>query len=98
MISITYSFVLSLIYQCYCHTYVAFHIVTARKLIEGGVAVAIATDFNPNAHCTSMPLTMHMACVLQHLTMPEALVASTLNAAGLHYKVLSPRCCLKVET
>lgn len=53
----------------------------ARKLIDGGVAIVLATDFNPNAHCTSMPVTMHMACVLLRLTMPEALVASTINAA-----------------
>ena len=25
-----------------------------RRMIEAGVAVALATDFNPNAHCTSM--------------------------------------------
>jgi len=25
-----------------------------RKLIEQGVAVALGTDFNPNAHCYSM--------------------------------------------
>lgn len=54
----------------------------ARDLIAAGVPVALGTDFNPNAHCLSMPLTMNMACVLMHMSMEEALVASTLNAAA----------------
>lgn len=54
----------------------------ARKLIEGGVPVALGSDFNPNAHCMSMPLVMHMACVNMRLTMPEALIAATLNSAA----------------
>ena len=53
----------------------------ARKLIQHGVPVALGSDFNPNAHCLSMPMTMNMACVLLHMTMSEALVAATLNAA-----------------
>ncbi|KAJ6253119.1 imidazolonepropionase [Anaeramoeba flamelloides] len=52
-----------------------------RKMIQENVPVAIATDYNPNAPCTSMPLTMHMACVSCRMTMNEALVASTINAA-----------------
>ena len=54
----------------------------ARALISGGVAVALGSDFNPNAHCLSMPLTMNLACVLLKMTMAEALVAGTLNAAA----------------
>lgn len=54
----------------------------ARRLIESGVPVALASDFNPNAHCLSMPAVMNLACVLMKMSMPEALVASTLNAAG----------------
>ncbi len=54
----------------------------ARALIDAGVPVALGSDFNPNAHCLSMPLVMHLACVNMRLTMAEALVAATLNAAA----------------
>lgn len=54
----------------------------ARKLISSGVAVALGSDFNPNAHCLSMPFVMNLACVTMHMTMPEAIVAATLNAAA----------------
>lgn len=54
----------------------------ARRLIEQGVPVALGTDFNPNAHCMSMPFVMNLACILMHMNMNEALVAATLNSAG----------------
>jgi len=54
----------------------------ARKMIEAGVPIALGSDYNPNAHCLSMPATMNYACVLCHMTMQEALVAATLNAAA----------------
>ncbi|XP_013419726.1 probable imidazolonepropionase [Lingula anatina] len=53
-----------------------------RKMIDGGVPVALGTDFNPNAFCLSMPLVMHLACVNFRMTMNEALCAATLNAAA----------------
>eukprot|EP00977_Amphora_coffeiformis_P000436 scaffold112_cov196-Amphora_coffeaeformis.AAC.3 len=53
----------------------------ARKLIDSGVAVALGTDFNPNAFCLSMPHAMNLACITMHMTVEEALVAGTLNAA-----------------
>lgn len=53
-----------------------------RRMIEEGVPVALGTDFNPNAHCLSMPLAMHLACIYLHMSMNEALVAATLNAAA----------------
>lgn len=53
----------------------------ARKLIIGNVPIALGSDFNPNAFCVSMPMTMNLACVLMHMTMSEALVAATINAA-----------------
>jgi len=46
------------------------------------VPVALGTDFNPNAYCLSMPLTMHLACINYKLTPNEALVASTINSAA----------------
>jgi imidazolonepropionase len=54
----------------------------ARKMIESGVAVALATDCNPGSNMTeSMPLTMNQACVMYKMSPAEALVASTLNGA-----------------
>lgn len=54
----------------------------ARSMIDNQVPVALASDFNPNAHCLDMPTTMNLACVTLRLTMEEALVASTINAAA----------------
>jgi len=53
-----------------------------RQMIEQGVPVALGTDFNPNAYCLSMPLTMHLSCVNYKMTPNEALVASTINSAA----------------
>ncbi|KAK7102020.1 probable imidazolonepropionase [Littorina saxatilis] len=53
----------------------------ARAMIDGGMAVALGSDFNPNAHCLAMPLVMNLACVTLRMTMSESLVAATLNAA-----------------
>lgn len=54
----------------------------ARRIIEGGVPVALATDFNPgSSHCESMPMTITLACLNMKMTVAEAIVASTLNAA-----------------
>lgn len=53
----------------------------ARAMIEAGVPVALGSDFNPNAFCLSMPLVMHLACVMMRLSPSEALTAATLHAA-----------------
>ncbi|KAF8772034.1 putative imidazolonepropionase like protein [Argiope bruennichi] len=53
-----------------------------KRMIEAGVPIALGTDFNPNAFCYSMPLVMHLACVLCGMTMEQALQASTINAAA----------------
>jgi len=54
----------------------------ARMLIERGVAVALATDINPGAGLSSsMPFAMTLACFAMQMTLEEALVAATLNAA-----------------
>ena len=54
----------------------------ARKLIEGGVPVALGSDFCPNAHSMSMPHVMNLAAVMMRMTVSEALVAATINAAA----------------
>jgi imidazolonepropionase len=54
----------------------------ARMLIEHGVPVALATDLNPGGGFTpSMPFVITLACFGMKMTLEEALVAATLNAA-----------------
>lgn len=54
----------------------------ARSMIDQGVALALATDFNPGSNwCESVPLTMAIACTRLRLHPHEALVMATLNAA-----------------
>uniref|UniRef100_A0A914I9X8 imidazolonepropionase n=1 Tax=Globodera rostochiensis TaxID=31243 RepID=A0A914I9X8_GLORO len=52
-----------------------------REMIRAGVCLAVGSDFNPNAFCYAMPTVMNLACVQFRMTMPEALVSSTLHAA-----------------
>jgi len=55
----------------------------ARMLIEHEVAVALATDLNPGGgFTTSMPFVMSLACFAMNLTIEEALIGATLNAAA----------------
>ena len=55
----------------------------ARMLIEQGVAVALATDLNPGGgFTTSMPFVMTLACFAMNLTLEEALIGATINAAA----------------
>jgi imidazolonepropionase len=54
----------------------------ARMLIEREVAVALATDLNPGGGFTpSMPFVITLACFAMGMTLEEALVAATINAA-----------------
>ena len=54
----------------------------AREMIEAGLAVAIATDFNPGSSPTpSMPMILSLACTQMKMSPAEAITASTLNAA-----------------
>jgi imidazolonepropionase len=54
----------------------------ARKMIEMGLPVVIATDFNPGSSpAPSMPFAMSLACVAMKMLPAEALVAATINAA-----------------
>jgi imidazolonepropionase len=55
----------------------------ARALIDGGVAVAIASDFNPGSCMSfSMPMMMTIACTQMGMTPEEAITASTFNGAA----------------
>jgi imidazolonepropionase len=54
----------------------------ARRLIEAGVAVAIATDFNPgSAPSYHLPFALTLACTQLRMTPAEALKGATLYAA-----------------
>jgi len=54
----------------------------ARRMVRDGVAVAVATDFNPgSAPSYHLPLAMTLACVQGGLTPAEALKGATLIAA-----------------
>jgi len=54
----------------------------ARRLIEAGVPVAVATDFNPgSAPSYHLPLALTLACTLQRMTPAEALKGATIIAA-----------------
>jgi imidazolonepropionase len=54
----------------------------ARKLLDAGAAVALATDFNPgSAPSPSMPLVLTMACSQMGLEPLEALWAATAGGA-----------------
>ncbi|MGA8149410.1 MAG: imidazolonepropionase [Terriglobales bacterium] len=54
----------------------------ARKLIDGGVAVALATDYNPGSSpTTSMPFVLSLACTHMKVTPAEAISAATMNGA-----------------
>jgi imidazolonepropionase len=54
----------------------------ARKLIEAGAVVALATDFNPGTSPTvSMPMVLSLACTQLRITPAEAIVAATINGA-----------------
>jgi len=58
------------------------HFAPARRFIDAGIPVALATDLNPGTSPTvSLPLIMSIACVEMGLTPEEALVAVTINAA-----------------
>jgi imidazolonepropionase len=55
----------------------------ARRLIDAGLPIAIATDVNPGScMIESLPLVMSMACTMLRMTPAEVLVASTANAAA----------------
>lgn len=54
----------------------------AREMIEAGLAVVIATDFNPGSSPTaSMPMILSLACTQMKMSAAEAISASTINPA-----------------
>lgn len=54
----------------------------AREMIDAGLAVVLATDFNPGSSPTpSMPMIISLACTQMKFSPAEAITAATINAA-----------------
>ena len=54
----------------------------ARKLIDAGVPVSLATDYNPGSSPTpSMPFVLSLACTHMKMSSAEAIAAATINGA-----------------
>jgi imidazolonepropionase len=54
----------------------------ARAMLDAGLAVVLATDFNPGSSpTTSMPFVMSLACQQMKMLPSETLTAATINAA-----------------
>ena len=54
----------------------------AREMVEAGLAVVLATDFNPGSSPTpSMPMVLSLACTQMKMSPTEAITATTINAA-----------------
>jgi imidazolonepropionase len=54
----------------------------AREMIDAGLGVVLATDFNPGSSPTpSMPMILSLACTQMKMTPAEAITAATINAA-----------------
>ncbi|MBV8206255.1 MAG: imidazolonepropionase [Acidobacteria bacterium] len=55
----------------------------ARSFIDSGLAIALATDFNPGTSPTlSMPMIMSLACTHMGMSPAEAITAATINGAA----------------
>ncbi|RMG65279.1 MAG: imidazolonepropionase, partial [Calditrichaeota bacterium] len=54
----------------------------ARKMLEAGLPVALATDFNPGSSMTqNMQQILNLACIYMGMSCREVLIAATLNSA-----------------
>jgi imidazolonepropionase len=58
------------------------HYPPARAMMDAGLAVVLATDFNPGSSpIASMPVVLSLACTQMKMTPAETLTAATINAA-----------------
>lgn len=66
-----------------CSFFLGVHHAPARAILDAGVPVAIATDYNPGSSMVeSLPLVMSIACTQMRMTPAEVMVAVTVNAAA----------------
>jgi imidazolonepropionase len=66
-----------------CSLFINIPFAPARKLIDEGVAVALASDYNPgSAPSGNMQLVIALACIRMKMLPEEAFVAATVNGAA----------------
>jgi imidazolonepropionase len=66
-----------------CSLFLNHPYASARKMIDAGIPLAIATDFNPGSQMSySMQMMMTLACTQMRMTPEEAITAATLNGAA----------------
>ena len=62
--------------------FLGLHYAPARKMIDAGLPVAIATDYNPGSSPSgNMPFIVSLACIKMKMLPEEAINAATLNSA-----------------
>jgi len=65
-----------------CSFFIKIPYAPARKLIDAGLAIALASDYNPGSTPSgNMQLVISLACIQQNLLPVEAINAATLNGA-----------------
>lgn len=65
-----------------CSLFLSIPYAPARKMIDSGLPVALATDYNPGSTPSgNMNLVVSLACIKMRLTPEEAINAATVNAA-----------------
>jgi imidazolonepropionase len=65
-----------------CSHFISIPYADGRKMIDAGLAIALASDFNPGTTPTgNLQMVMSLACIKMKLTPEEALNALTINAA-----------------
>lgn len=66
-----------------CSFFIGIPYTPARQIIEAGLPIALATDYNPGSTPSgSMPFVISLACIKMKMTPREAINAATLNAAA----------------
>jgi imidazolonepropionase len=65
-----------------CSFFIGIPYAPARKMIEAGLPVALASDYNPGSTPSgNMPFVISLACIKMKLTPEEAINAATINGA-----------------
>ena len=65
-----------------CSFFLKIPFAPVRKMIDEGLAIALATDYNPGSTPSGkIPFVISLACIYQRLTPEEAINAVTMNSA-----------------
>lgn len=66
-----------------CSFFLSIPYTPARKIIDAGLPLVLATDFNPGSTPSgNMPFVLSLACIKMNMTPAEAINAATINAAA----------------